>query len=202
MGRYVAALYAGNRIVTGVNHGDAFSKLDTDEQDGEIESGFLDPETGKFFTEEYNFYMKQIYLVRHGEAEGQHADANLTDKGRHQCKLCGEFLAKQELEEFEIFCSPINRCIQSAEIISKVTTLPFKIDDNLRKRDDAESNESFLQRISNTLEYIPAKSLLISHCDFIVQFIHDAIGPEFVNDICVTNCGVTLIDARRLVRLW
>lgn len=201
MGKYVAALYAGNRIVTGVNHGDAFSKLNTTEQDGEVESGFLDPETGKFFTEEYNFYMKQVYLVRHGDAEGQHFHASLTDKGREQCKVCGEFLAKQDLKGYDICCSPLDRCVQSAEIFSEFTTLPFHIEPNLRNQDDDEPDLEFLQRISSTLEHIPAKALLISHSDFIVQFIHEAIGPEFINDICVGNCAVTLIDARRIVRL-
>lgn len=201
MGKYVAALYVGNRIVTGVNHGDAFSKLDSSEQNGEIESGFVDPETGKFFTEEYNFYMKQVYLVRHGEAEGQDFQANLTPKGREQCKVCGDFLAKQDLDGFDICCSPLVRCIQTAEIFSKITAIPFHIEDTLRKRDDHEPDTEFIQRINSTLEHIQPKSLLVSHSDFIVQFIHEAIGPQFVNDICVGNCAVTLIDARRIVRL-
>jgi len=202
MGKYVAALYVGNRIVTGVTHGDAFSKLNSSEQDAEIESGFIDPETGKFFTEEFNFYMKQVYLVRHGEAEGQHFHASLTDKGREQCKICGEFLAKQNLDGFDICCSPLDRCVQSAEIFSEITTIPFHIEDNLRKQDEDEPDTEFLQRINSTLEHIQPKSLLVSHSDFIVQFIHEAIGPQFVNDICVGNCAVTLIDARRIVRLW
>lgn len=201
MGKYIAALYAGNRIVTGVNHGDAFSKLNTCEQDGEIESGFLDPSTGKFFTEEYNFYLKQIYLVRHGEACGQEFDSCLTDRGRDQCRKCGEFLAEQNLEGFDICCSPLDRCIETAEIFSQITSLPYHIEYNLRKQEEDEPELNFVQRTNSILESISAKSLIISHSDFIVQFIHEAIGPEYINNICVANCGVTLLDARRLIRL-
>lgn len=84
MQKYIAALYSNGRVVTGCNHGDAFSKLSCSEQDGSVESGFYEPETGRFFTEEYDFYLKQIFLIRHGEATGQRLPANLTPVGVHK----------------------------------------------------------------------------------------------------------------------
>lgn len=203
MGKFVAALYANNRIVTGVNHGDAFSKLNGSERDGDIESGFLDPATGKFFTEEYSFYQKQIYLVRHAEAEGQHFHACLTEKGHEQARMCGEFMAKQSISDDTCFCcSPLDRCVQTAEIISEITTFPFRVEPDLRKQDDDEPDMEFLQRIDSILDKIPSQSLLITHCDFILQFIHEAIGPDYVNQVCTANCAVTMIDARRIVCLY
>lgn len=203
MGKFVAALYAGNRIVTGVNHGDAFSKLNQDEQDGPIESGFLDPTTGKFFTEEIEFYSKQVYLIRHAQAEGQHYHACLTELGHEQSRLCGEFLARQQLPDDICFCcSPYDRCVQTSEIVSEVTTIHHNIDADLRKQDDDEPDQKFIERIHVVLDKLPAHSLIISHTDFILHFVHEAIGPEFIKNCCVQNCAITMIDARRLISLY
>lgn len=202
MSKYIAALYAEGRVVTGVNHGDAFSKLSENEQDGQIESGFLDPTTGRFFTEEYDFYLKQIYLIRHGEAEGQHYHACLTEWGRQQSACCAEFLSTQPLSGFQLFCSPLDRCIQTAEIISEITCLPFETSSNLRKQEDEENDRDFVRRIDESLMEIPPKCLLISHSDFILTFIREAVGAQFLEEYRsgVPNAGVMMIDARKLIR--
>jgi phosphohistidine phosphatase SixA len=198
---YIAALFVGNRVVTGTNHGDAFGKLNPQEQNGQIESGFLDPTTGRFFTEEYDFYLKQIYLVRHGEAEGQHFHASLTENGRQQCVVCAEFLAAQPLSEFELYCSPLDRCVQTAQIISEITAIPYNVLDCLQKQRDDEPDQKFIGRIENALEIIHPKALIISHTDFILNFMRESIGSSFIEGItCVPNCAVAMIDARRLVR--
>lgn len=38
MGKYVTALFANNKAVVGLNYGDAFSKLSSQEQNGQIKS--------------------------------------------------------------------------------------------------------------------------------------------------------------------
>lgn len=202
MSKYVAALCVGDKVVVGVNHGDAFSKLNQDEQIGQIESGFLDPTTGRFFTEEYDFYLKQIYVIRHGEAEGQHFHASLTDTGIHQCIACADFLANQGVQEFEIYCSPFDRCVQSAQIISQIAAIPYQVLDCLEKQKEEELDEIFVDRVDHSLGEIAAKSIIISHADFILQFVAEAVGPQFCLEFQngIPNCSVTLIDARRLVR--
>lgn len=202
MGKYVAALCVGDKVVVGANHGDAFSKLNQDEKIGEIESGFLDTATGRFFTEEYDFYLKQIYVIRHGEADGQNFDASLTNTGIQQCIGCADFLAAQESSDFEIYCSPYHRCIQSAQIISKIIAVPYQVLDCLGKQNIEEPNQTFVDRVDHALSEIAAKSIVISHADFILQFVAEAVGAEFCQEFQngIPNCSVTLIDARRLVR--
>lgn len=202
MAKYIAALCVGNKVVVGSNHGDAFSKLNHDEKAGNIESGFFDPLSGRFFTEEYDFYLKQIYVIRHGEAEGQHFNAPLTITGIKQCVACADFLVSQDVQDFEIYCSPYARCVQTAQIISEITTRPQQILDNLQKQQDEEPVENFLQRVDRSLAEIAPKAIIISHADFILQFVAEAVGPEFCTELenGIPNCFVMLIDARRLVR--
>lgn len=202
MGKYVAALCVGNKVVVGSNHGDAFSKLNQDEQIGNVESGFIDTATGRFFTEEYDFYLKQIYVIRHGQAEGQSFRDSLTDIGIQQCICCADFLAKQQIKDFEIYCSPYDRCVQSAQIISQITNLPCQILNCLEKQKEEESIQNFVERVDQSLAEIAAKSIIISHADFILQFVAEAVGPDFCQEFQsgIPNCSVTLIDARRLIR--
>src|SRR5690606_14913676 len=230
MKRYIAALYASGKLVTGANHGEAFGKLTVEEQNGDLASGFLDPETGRFFTEEYDFFLKQVYLVRHGESHGSHADAYLTDIGILQARRAAEFLEQFDLAEFEAFTSPFRRCLQTAEIISQVTGLKFYVEPNIREKMheeefvpshsleypafkwpadqgwkcSSEDPAAFLGRIDRVLCGLPAKTVIVSHCDFIVNFAQEAIGEEDITEHCewrnsMPGGSVTMIDARRLV---
>lgn len=199
MPSYVAALYSNGRVVTGCNHGDAFSKLSCAERDGEIESGFLDPATGRFFTEEYEFYLKQIFLIRHGQATGQRMPATLTPVGVRQVRAAAEFLSHEfDLAEFEAFTSPYLRCRHAASIIEEMTGLKFSIDNRLARQGDHEPDKEFLQRINAALADSPAKTIYISHCDFILNFAEQAIGHR-ITEGDMSGGSITFIDARRLV---
>lgn len=202
--KYVAALYAGNRVVTGLNHGDAFSKLNQDEQNGDIESGFLDPVTGRFFTDDYDFYLKQIYLIRHGEADGSHFHASLTAKGREQSAKCADFLYAEGLDDFLCLSSPADRCRQTAEIIAEVAAIPCDIQDSLRCQRDDEPSENFLCRIAHSLSNLPPKTLIVSHTDYIVNFVQQAIGaiPSEEFRTGIPNCAVIYIEHRRFPEQW
>ncbi len=200
MNKYVAALYSNGRMVTGSNHGDAFSKLSVMEQDGEMESGFYDPSTGRFFTEEYDFYLKQILLVRHGEPSGTHPDADLTDAGVRQIHRTAQFLCQHfDLSQFETISSPHFRCRRTADIISRTTGVNFSTDQQLREREIPENARTYSERIGKALGDSPVKAIYVSHADFIVNFAERAVGRR------ITECGrmphgsVTFIDARRLV---
>jgi broad specificity phosphatase PhoE len=196
--KYVAALYAGNRVVTGMNHGDAFSKLQECERNGDIESGFLDPETGRFFTDDYDFYLKQIYLVRHAESEGQHFHANLTEHGRQQATKCAAFLCSEVLDDFRCLSSPADRCHQTAEIIADIAAVPLELRDVFRCQKDEESDASFKLRVAESLAALPPKSVIVTHTDYIITFVEAAIREAFRCGI--PNCAVTYIEHRRLYR--
>lgn len=77
--------------------------------------------------------MKKIYLVRHGESDGnasgvyQNADTPLTKKGRVQA----EFIAGR-CEKFSIdfiVSSSMKRAVETAEIVNKKLNKPLKISD-------------------------------------------------------------------------
>lgn len=201
MAKYVAALCVGNKVVLGSNHGEAFSKLNHDEQAGDVESGFFDPESGRFFTEEYDFYLKQIYVIRHGQSEGQSFTDPLTRIGIQQCVACANLLVSKNVQDFEIYCSPYLRCVQSAQIISEITTCPIHTLDELQKQKEEERPEEFLKRVDHSLAEIAPKAIVISHADFIFQFVAEAVGTSFCEELLhgIPNCFVMLIDARRLV---
>lgn len=199
MGKYMAALYSNGRMVTGLNHGDAFSKLSCSEKDGDIESGFFDPATGRFFTDTYDFYMKQIFLIRHGESDGSMPDSDLTEMGMLQVRKTAEYLFQQfDLAEYEAITSPYLRCRHSAQIISEVTGLKFCTDRQICERHD-EDDTQFIARIDNSLSCSPAKAIYITHSDFIVNFTERAIGKKITECESMPGGALTFIDARRLV---
>lgn len=78
-----------------------------------------------------NYYMKKIYLVRHGESGGnasgvyQNADTPLTEKGRAQA----EFIASR-CEKFAIdfiVSSSMKRAVETAEIVNKKLGRPMEV---------------------------------------------------------------------------
>lgn len=227
MRKYIAALYSNGKLVTGCNHGDAFGKLSDEDRDGEIESGFFDEQTGRFFTEEYDFYLKNLYMVRHGEAE--YPNGGLTSVGFAQAHRVADFLGRYDLSDFVGYVSPYQRCLQTAEIISKTTGIRFTVDVNVRERICheehvwsesmdypqfswgseiswgfvPENQRQFQSRISAALASLQAKAVVVSHCDFIVGLTQQAIGKsladceEWNNEM--PGGSLTMIDAKKLV---
>jgi alpha-ribazole phosphatase len=68
--------------------------------------------------------MSSIYLIRHGEITSfkprryiGRQDLPLTPKGRAQIARMAEFLSSQAIDR--VICSPLSRCVQSAEIIEE-----------------------------------------------------------------------------------
>lgn len=68
--------------------------------------------------------MTTIYLARHGQnldnVQGilnGHRDLPLTDLGREQAQTTGEHIKEAELSFSEVYCSPLSRAKETAEII-------------------------------------------------------------------------------------
>lgn len=83
--------------------------------------------------------MKQVYLVRHGEAEddinqtyGGWADDPLTDNGRKLAKELAEEIKK--LNPKKIFSSPLKRAKVTAEIIGNHLGIPVEVVVDLKER--------------------------------------------------------------------
>jgi 2,3-bisphosphoglycerate-dependent phosphoglycerate mutase len=72
---------------------------------------------------------KIIYLVRHGKATGQAADAPLTSEGRAQAEALAEFLLEAQIGQ--IVSSPFARALKSIKPLSIRLNLEIKLDERL-----------------------------------------------------------------------
>ncbi len=213
--RYIAALYSNGRVVTGNHHGEAFEKLTVEEKDGDICSGFFDPETCKFITDCGGFYTKNFILVRHGMTlESRGRDSSLCELGKSQVIKLANYLLTQEIDDFQGFVSPYQRCLETASIISSITGIKFTINLDIREKvpheEQIESHieefpqfnwpalskiswhffpeeiHQFMQRIDMVAAQLPKKSLLVSHCDFILNFLQGAVDED------ITKCATQM----------
>lgn len=84
--------------------------------------------------------MKEIYFVRHGQTEwnairrmqGQW-NSDLSELGRAQAKVNGELLSGLGIES--MFASPLDRTMQTAEIINEHLNLPITYDERIMEWD-------------------------------------------------------------------
>lgn len=84
----------------------------------------------------------RIYFARHGRSEANILKAisnrgwkhPLTDEGRAQAAALGERLQGEGITQ--IYCSPVMRAVQTAEIVSQALGLPFTIVEALRENDN------------------------------------------------------------------
>jgi len=90
--------------------------------------------------QEREYEMKQIMLVRHGEADhhirgltGGWTRSHLTDTGREQSRLTGERLAGMLGEGAALYASDLPRAAEAAEIIGEATGLSVSFDEGLRE---------------------------------------------------------------------
>jgi broad specificity phosphatase PhoE len=78
----------------------------------------------------------RLILVRHGQAE-QRGDVEdslyLTDLGKRQVELLGQWLARNEPEIQAIICSPLRRARETTSILNRYVNAPVKVDDDLRE---------------------------------------------------------------------
>tara|TARA_B100001057_G_scaffold410274_1_gene425295 strand:+ start:810 stop:1388 length:579 start_codon:yes stop_codon:yes gene_type:complete len=77
--------------------------------------------------------MVNIYLIRHGKASSgwDTIDPNLDLKGKEQADKIAFKLLKIAKEPFDIFSSPLIRCVQTAESFSKMKDKKIKIEDSV-----------------------------------------------------------------------
>jgi broad specificity phosphatase PhoE len=67
--------------------------------------------------------MTELYLIRHGNARKlageSYATAPLTELGREQSALTGDYLAAQSVHFDGYFCSPLRRAVETAKLIGE-----------------------------------------------------------------------------------
>lgn len=76
--------------------------------------------------------LKNVYIVRHCEAEGQSSNAQLTEQGFKQAIDLSGFLSKIKIDR--IISSPYERAIQSIEPLAKQLNIEIEIDEKLTER--------------------------------------------------------------------
>ena len=77
--------------------------------------------------------MINIYLIRHGKASAgwDTVDPNLGIKGKKQSEKIAIKLSNLAKEPFDIFSSPLKRCIETAKPFSEITKKKIKIEDKV-----------------------------------------------------------------------
>ena len=107
--------------------------------------------------------MNRIYFVRHGEGQDNVArklsttwmDLPLTERGRLQAVQTGQYLAGQHVDG--IFCSPMKRAHETAQIISSRLNMELAVLEELREvnvgdlegRDFSNENWSVYHAVTN-----------------------------------------------------
>ena len=81
--------------------------------------------------------MTEIYLIRHGEAEGNlyrrmqgQYDSNLTDLGWKQIAALGERFRDIPLDG--VYSSDLSRAMETAAVLCRQNKLPLQVDKRLR----------------------------------------------------------------------
>lgn len=195
----VPAILTDEKVVTGPNHGDAFGKLTEKEKNGSLISGFLDCKNNKFITEEDKIiYLKEILILRHGDSPNEQENGPLTNLGRIQALTVSQFLINMQIKEFVGFHSPYQRCKETSQIIEQQCHIPFSPCPTLSKKVIQENEKDFLNRLIKTLDFIPEKSILITHTDFIQNVIKIT---DCMPNVKINNCSITYIRKNKIIWL-
>lgn len=76
--------------------------------------------------------MRNIYIIRHCQASGQAASAELTDTGTAQAQELAELLKEAEIKQ--IISSPYARAVQSIKPLAETLKLEIEMDERLKER--------------------------------------------------------------------
>lgn len=99
-----------------------------------------------------------LYLARHASPDWERRDLPyhlppgppLTEEGRREAAALGEFLDTCGVEQ--LYCSPLERCLHTAQIAARPRGIAVQILDDLREWQPGETREEVQQRMSRALE--------------------------------------------------
>lgn len=223
------ALYIRGRIVVGSSHCAAFEQLSPDErQEDTISSGVFDTETGEFdgYVEEEHFFEKEILLMRHAEPINDGPDPGLSPEGVEQAKSVIPYLKNLDLSKFICKCSPMLRCLETADILQRFLGVKFFVDPSLiepppflnpnecfyipaRCADFPNylwpeangwviKNCDFACRVAEVLRGLPQKSILISHSGFVTSMAKLALCENTILKCGIPTASLTHIENREV----
>lgn len=188
-----AAIFIEGTVVTGENHGIAFGKLSAEQQmAAQMASGFFDPETKKFIDPDHDqtTWMKKIILIRHAHVQNQH----VTEIGRQQAHATADFLFNSfDLGNFEFIASPIARCVETLQQISKEVSSDFCTDKRFTEMQEGEPLGEFLGRLQECVDELPDRTLVCTHCDCILNLLSFSLLEELAT-LTIPYCSSSYID--------
>lgn len=233
---YKPAVFCSGHVESGCHHGDAYSKLTSEEKEAFdlLVSGHVN-EDGSFTTE-MKHTTKTILAVRHAESQynvhlTSHLDSDLTNNGEHQAHLMSDHFKLFNLEGFVGYTSPLLRCVKTARYIQRKTGMNFTvlpelcevswgfpengIDikcmsdvywemnwNDLHNQDTIhlpkETDTTFVEKLTNLLDSLPEKTVIVSHGTCVMTLIELALGakvekiPEW--DGSIKNASISRIS--------
>lgn len=134
--------------------------------------------------------MKRIYIVRHCEAQGQSADATLTDQGYKQATNLCEFLSNVEIDH--IITSPFVRAIESIQPLANLLDLQIVTNNNLKERVLSSNNfNDWLEKLEATFNNDELKfeggESSIEAGKRIITVVEEVFNSNHQNTIIVTH---------------
>lgn len=97
----------------------------------------------------------QLYIIRHGKAEGNEINSPLHPEGKIQAERLSDFLSQRNIPNIkQLISSPYLRATQTAEVISRELNMEYSIKDALREIDLDEINDdgNLVEKIKKQFE--------------------------------------------------
>lgn len=134
--------------------------------------------------------MKKIYLIRHCEAEGQPAEAQLTEQGRNQAFQLAEFFSNLKIDR--IISSPFKRAIQSIQPLARQINAEIEINNQLSERVlSTDDLPDWFEKLRATFDEMELKfkggESSKEAMNRIVEVVDDVFHSEANNTIIVTH---------------
>lgn len=134
--------------------------------------------------------MKKIYLIRHCEAEGQPAEASLTNNGFQQADQLSKFF--RDIPVDSIISSPYKRAVQTVEPLAKKRNLEIEKNELLTERVLSNQNlPDWLEKLKATFDELELKyeggESSNEAMKRIVGVVEEVLNSSVQNTIIVTH---------------
>lgn len=137
--------------------------------------------------------MKNIYLIRHCEAEGQEPEAHLTDNGIHQANDLAAFFEKRKVDR--IISSPFTRAIQTIQPLASERVIVIEMKNQLSERVLSTRNmPDWYDKLRDTYENLDLKyeggESSREAAKRIIEVVDEVLKSDAENTILVTHGGL------------
>lgn len=137
--------------------------------------------------------MKNIYMIRHCEAEGQAPEAKLTDKGIQQASDLAAFFEKRKVDR--IISSPFKRAIQTIQPLADERDIVIEMNHQLSERVLSTRNmPDWYDKLRDTYENLDLKyeggESSREAVNRVIEVVDEVLKSDAENTIIVTHGGL------------